>query len=412
MKGENKNNPCLFCPFLRDFKKAANATEDDILRLSDFNKRIIDSAPLSIITIDKNGIITFTNKYFKNFSSEVLPLYRSIFEISFFEKEGLIEAYQKLLKDGTPVKKDNCHTKNFSGKDKYINIVAVPLRDKNGNIDGALSMATDATEAVVARAELRELNDQLQERVDEKTKQLEKINQRLEKSLKVKSQFISDASHELRTPLAIAKLNLELFRRQIGPEDKDSKDVLAEIDHEINKVSDILSDISFFSAIDEESVEKISKKNILLNSFIGDLVERLRVVAAKKNIDIIFKKDSEDLVVPGDKMKLEKLFLNVIGNSIKYGKKSGWVKIKIDPTPENNLVKIVVEDNGEGISKKDLPHIFERFYRTKSSRSNGEGGFGLGLAICKWIAELHKGSIEADSAVGKGSTFTVTLPIK
>ena len=407
MKAKNRKK---INAFIGSFKKGANISEEDAIRLSDFNKKILESAPISIITIDKNGVITYANKYFSNFSSAKIPLYRSIFKIPFFSREGLAPDYKKLLTDGTPLKKENCFTKNSQGQEKYINILAVPMFDEKGNIDGAISMASDVTEAVLVRKELKELNDGLGKRIFEKTKQLEKNNEQLRHILELKSQFVSDVSHELRTPLAIAKLNLELFKKQFPETDQTSIDVIGAIDGEINRVSDILSDIAFFSAIDENTSAKLNIEEINLNEFLSVLAGRVSVLAERKKIKIIFKNSKASINIKGDKLKLEKLFLNLIGNSIKYGKRLGWVKITWQPDKKNNSAKIFVSDNGVGIHKKDLPHIFDRFYRTHSSRSNGEGGFGLGLAICKWIVNQHNGSIKVKSEFGKGSEFTVVLP--
>jgi len=397
----------------QDYKasgKEVSINKKGITKPGDFSLRIIDSAPMSILTIDKNGDITFVNNYFKNLSASKVPLHRNIFKLPFFMQENLSSDYKELLEKGTPVKKENCRTVNSEGQEKYINISAVPLLDKEGNIDGALSIAVDVTDTVVAKLKLDEVNDTLKDKVLRKTQQLLKTNERLEKSLELKSQFISDASHELRTPLAIAKLNLEFFRGQFPKWDGASTDVLVAIDNEINKVSDILSDISFFAAIDKGTVAKMSMEQIDLNKFIENLVERIKSLTEKKNIKIVFKKNNSNLTVKGDKIKLERLFINIIGNAIKYGKEAGRVKIWSELDKKNNLVKVSIEDNGVGISKKDLTKIFDRFYRTDLPRNDGEGGFGLGLAICKWIVQQHKGSIEAKSDVGKGSVFTVSLP--
>ena len=185
--------------------------KEGIIGLSNLIKRIVDSAPVSIITVNKAGEITFVNEYFKNLSASKFPLYKSIFKIPFFVDEKLVPLYKKLLRDGTTFRKENCHTKNLKGEEKYINIVAVPLRDEKGDIEGCLSMATDVTEAVIAKLKLDNLNANLQKMVLRKTQQLYESNEKLKKSLKLKSQFIADASHELRTPLSIAKLNLGIF---------------------------------------------------------------------------------------------------------------------------------------------------------------------------------------------------------
>jgi len=382
--------------------------EKNVAKLNDINKMIVDLAPVSIITIDKKGIITFANKYYKYISKSKNPINKNIFETMFFVRENLRPLYKKLLSSGEPFTKTNCSSDD---KSKYLNIIAVPMIDAKGNIEGALSMAVDVTETVQAKIKIDELNKSLKERVLQKTRELQKINEKLKKSLELKSQFISDASHELRTPLSVAKLNLEFFKKQFSQKNKPAKKILNAIDEEINRVSDVLSDIAFFTAIDEDSVEKMNMEKIDLNKFIDNLAGRIKSLADKKNIRINFQKNKSNPSMWGDKIKLEKLFLNIMQNSIKYGKKSGITKIHIETDLKNMLVKIIFSDNGIGIAKKDLPRIFDRFYRTNISRNDGEGGFGLGLAICKWIVKKHNGEISVKSDFGKGSAFTVVLPV-
>ncbi len=113
--------------------------------------------------------------------------------------------------------------------------------------------------------------------------------------------------------------------------------------------------------------------------------------------------------IVGDDFYLERLFTNIISNAISYGEQNGNIAISGKETKEN--IQIIIHDDGVGISEKDLPYIFERFYRAEASRSKDFGGSGLGLAIVKWIAEAHGGTVTAESTPGKGSTFTVMFPL-
>ena len=379
---------------------------EGISELNDFNRNMIDSAPMSIMVVNKNGNIVFVNQFFKEVSAEKRPFLKNLFNMKFFNDLGLCDDYKELLKTGKILKKENCPSLN--GK-KYFNIVAIPLKNKDGEIDGALSMALDVTETALAKLKLNKLNSELEEKVLQKTQLLYEANKKLEKVLEVRSKFISDASHELRTPLTIAKLNLEFYRKQFS--DNDVVEAMTLVDNEINKVSDILSDISFFTKIDENPDERNNTEKIDLLTLIENCSKRLKVLADEKNIDIIIKNKESNLLVSGDKAKLEKLFLNIIGNAIKYGKKSGWIKIGLGLDAEKKSVIVIISDNGIGISKKDLPYIFDRFYRANLSKKRGEGGFGLGLAICKWIVDKHYGSIDVKSTLNRGTIFTIKLPL-
>jgi len=379
---------------------------------AEMKNRIIDCAPMSIITIDTEGYITFVNRYFRNFSNSKKSVGRNISNIPFFVRENLLPEYRNLFAEGRPFNKRYCKTQNSEGEIKYLNIVAVPLKDKKGKIDGALSMAVDVTPTVLAKMELKRLNDSLEEEVIKKTSQLMEANKSLEKSLALKAQFISDASHELRTPLAIAKLNLEFFMNQLSRDNAKRPSELEAANYEIDKICEILADLSLITSIDEGVAGKIKKDRVDLNELMEKSIKRLETFSNKKNINIIWQKNIANSFIEGDGTKLETVFTNIIRNALKYGQKNGWVKIWLEPNPEKNNVMINISDNGIGIPKKDLPHIFDRFYRTDLSIKSAEGGFGLGLAICKWIVSQHGGGICVKSTVGKGSLFAINLPME
>ena len=379
---------------------------------TELKEKIIDSAPMSIMTINTDGYITFVNEYFKNFANTNQAEGRNIANMPFFIREKLLPEFNKLFSTGVPFTKRNCSTKTPKGETRYINISAVPLKDENGRIEGALSMAVDVTQTILNKIKLRELNANLEMEVYKKTSQLLEANEKLKEALELKSQFISDASHELRTPLAIAKLNLELFKNQFAKKNKGAVKDLDAIDKEINKLSEILTDLSLITSIDENSAGKIKNDKINLDVLIEDVTNRLESMADRKNIDLTWQKNIEVSVIDGDRSRLETVLSNIIRNAIKYSPKNGWIKIWSEVDSINKAIIINVSDNGIGIPKKDLPHIFDRFYRTDLSRKTAEGGFGLGLAICKWIIEQHKGSIDVKSTLGKGTLFAINLPME
>lgn len=407
MKNKKFNNnlnekAVLYIKNLENLKKF----EEDIKELSEFNQMILDNVPVSIIVINKQGVLTFVNKHFRYFSSSNSPLNRNVFRLPFFINEGLCGPLKKLLTDGTPFSKDNCRTVNSQGELKYLNIIHTPLKNDKGEITGALSMAIDNTEAFLYKKNLEDLNKSLERIVGERTRLLDDSNKQLKRALDLKLKFISDASHELRTPLTIIKGNLDVAIKYHATKDKEINEIRNIISHEVKRMIGVLVDLTLLTNADSDQ-EYLNYEKIDLNWKIKDALLSLKVLARHKNIAIKYK-DSGPLEIMGDGSKIIKLLLNLLRNAIRYNKRNGWVKIWLEKDKDG--VIIYIADSGIGIPEKDLPYIFERFYRVDKARSRDEGGTGLGLAICKWIVEAHKGTISVESKLGKGSTFIVRLP--
>ncbi len=222
---------------------------------------------------------------------------------------------------------------------------------------------------------------------------------------KQKNAFIADVTHELRTPLAIIKGNVELALRA---KKVTNKKTFQAINLEINHLTKMIIDLAVLTNENQDLQRKIIQEKVDLSLLLTDVVKRLQVISSTKDISIsIVMPTSVDIL--GDSNYLGKLFSNIISNGIYYGKKGGVIKIK--GKEHNKQLIVTVMDDGIGISKEELPNIFERFYRTLSAREVNDGGTGLGLAMSKWIAEAHSGTITVASEENKGTTFTITLPL-
>jgi signal transduction histidine kinase len=143
---------------------------------------------------------------------------------------------------------------------------------------------------------------------------------------------------------------------------------------------------------------------------IHDAVEQIRPQAEKKELVIRLNLDDEDSFVPGNAIRLQRAFVNIMTNAVNYTSSGGAVTISV-AVQEPGQIQITIQDTGVGIEPSDLPHIFERFYRADKARSRSSGGSGLGLAITREILARHHGTISVESTFGKGSTFIVTLPL-
>ncbi len=223
-----------------------------------------------------------------------------------------------------------------------------------------------------------------------------------------KIRSVADANHELRTPIAIIQGNVELALSGKPKKVSEYIEALQAVKNEVKHLSGILSDLTLLTPQDEQTTSSVGQATISLGDLILDIVHRCEVLAKKKKISLVVAKLPETKI-SGNELYLEKMIINLVKNSIIYGSPGGHTDITMKKTKD--AVSISISDTGIGIGEKDLPHIFERFYRATSTHTEEQEGTGLGLAIVKMAAELHGGSVSVKSTKGKGSTFTIILPL-
>jgi two-component system, OmpR family, sensor kinase len=240
------------------------------------------------------------------------------------------------------------------------------------------------------------------------TEQFNDMISRLQASFVQIQQFSADASHELRTPLTIMRGEIEVALRNQRMS-KQARELFMSMNDELVRLSSIVESLMILVKSDTGRLV-FNMQPVAMGEFIHQLFEEAQVLAEAKKIKVKLEY-SEELHIKGDAARLKQLFLNLIDNAIKYTQPHGVVTLSLAKNDGNAV--IMVKDNGIGIPRKDKSKIFERFYRVERSSGNVENtsGSGLGLPIAKWIAEAHSGSIEIKSKEGKGSTFTVRLPI-
>lgn len=234
------------------------------------------------------------------------------------------------------------------------------------------------------------------------------MSEKLEDFDTKRSEFVSNASHELKTPLSSMKILVESLLYQDGVEEKIYKEFLGDINNEIDRLTDVISGLLTLAKTDsEEKALKIEK--ILLSELVNKSISGLKPIASEKGVSLSYTV-TDDIEIKCDTVKVMQAVMNLVDNAVKYTDKGGhvWVTLK----KSGNNAAIEIKDDGCGIPERDVPHLFDRFYRVDKARARGTGGSGLGLHITRTIALLHGGTIEVDSKEGIGSVFTLYLPIK
>lgn len=227
--------------------------------------------------------------------------------------------------------------------------------------------------------------------------------ERLEHIFISQQRFLADVSHELRTPLTVVKGNVDLMRK-IGCADDES---LASIEDEADRLTRLVSNLLLETQADSGKLP-LHFFPLELDTLLLEVFKKMKVLArGRVQISVT---EIDQIQLNGDRDRLEQVLINLISNAINYTPQGGKVFLSLAKVANNS--RIIVRDTGMGISKEDLPHIFERFYRAEKSRSRKiPGGFGLGLSISNWIITHHGGRIEVDSTEGKGTSFAIYLPL-
>ena len=230
---------------------------------------------------------------------------------------------------------------------------------------------------------------------------------RVDSALRQLRQFVSDASHELRTPLSILQGETELLLAEPRSAGQYQK-ALGVIDEELKKLSRIFEGLFTLSLADAGQLQ-LARDPVYLNEVLEEACALISPRARAKNIDIE-RSLGQEVACLGDETFLRQLFLTFLDNSVKYS--PPHTRVRVDLRTVDSRVQINFEDQGAGISKEHLPRIFERFYRVSSPEAGEAQSGGLGLAIAQAITRSMGGSIDCESTPGRGSTFTVNLPLE
>lgn len=371
--------------------------------------RVVFATQVYAQVLTPDGVIYQRSPNLKNMD-QILPISQEMLDRNLKGQSG----YYTLRQQGTP-----------------IHVYSMPIHHTNGDIVGVLQIGQSLVDmqnmlgrvrtalylisvlgiigtalggALLARSALRPIDDitatarrigrteNLAERIaipdsgDEVSRLAETFNEmltRLDHLFQTQQRLVGDVSHELRTPLTTIQGNLDLLKRGAIEDAELRQEALADAGHVLNRAP-------------------VELDTLLLDVF------RQGVMMAQGQVELRLGHEDQAQIM-GDVDRLRQLLLNLIDNAIKYTPAGGMITLAL--YRESAQVRIEVTDTGIGIAENDLPHIFERFFRADRARSRRLGGTGLGLSIVHWVAQAHGGDIEVRSELGKGSTFTLRLPL-
>ncbi|MBR4082213.1 MAG: HAMP domain-containing protein [Clostridia bacterium] len=222
-----------------------------------------------------------------------------------------------------------------------------------------------------------------------------------------RNQFVSNASHELKTPLTSMKLVVESMLYDPDMPAELRTDFMQDMNHEINRLTDIITDLLTLTRMDNHQVQ-LNLEQVDATMLTQEAVRHLKPMAEKRG-QTLAARIAQGVTLTADASKLRQVLDNLIENAVKYTPDGGDIALSM--SRQGRFVVWTVKDNGVGIPAADQAHIFDRFYRVDKARSRETGGTGLGLSIVRQLVTLHGGDISVQSTPGKGSTFTVKIPM-
>lgn len=292
--------------------------------------------------------------------------------------------------------------------DIVLLLILIPI---GGRVSKKLLLPVKKMNETIENISAQDLNTRLnvsgsKDELKDLAKTFNDMLDRLQRTYEAQNQFVSDASHELRTPIAVIQGYANLLDRW-GKEDKEVLDeAISAIKSEAEAMKTLVEQLLFLARSDKHT-QKVEMVDFKVNELIGEVIKETKLIAPNHQI---LNMHNEEIIISGDRSLLKEALRVFIDNSIKYTEEQGT--IKINSYVKGKKLVLEVEDTGAGISKEDLPFIFDRFYRADKSRTKESGGTGLGLSIAKWIIIKHKGKIEVQSKLGHGTKITILLPLK
>ncbi|MEJ9228104.1 cell wall metabolism sensor histidine kinase WalK [Peribacillus butanolivorans] len=333
---------------------------------------LVENIGSGVLLIDSKGYTTLINREFKksfgvNSATFLFQLFYSV-----IKDQEVISIIEEIFRTEKTIKRQVKIP--LALERKHFEIYGAPIIGNHDEWQGILLIFHDITEL----------------------KRLEQM----------RKDFVANVSHELRTPITSIKGFSETLLDGAFKDEETLKHFLSIILKESDRLQELIQELLNLSKMEQQ--EFVLKAGVVdITKVLSEIQEMLIGKVMEKEVSLEIKASEDSVFIEGESDRIKQVFINLITNALTYTPNGGSVTVKV--TENEQTVDIAVQDSGIGIEEKELPRIFERFYRIDKARSRDSGGTGIGLAIVKHIIEVHKGKINVESTPGKGTTFTVTL---
>jgi len=328
-----------------------------------------------LLVVDKSLRVTLVNRAFRKlFGLPEISLGAPLLDVV---RDATVDRLiEDRLRTGKVMQSELVRADSKTNSERDVEISAVPIKDDADLTTGAVVLFHDITQ--------------------------------LKQTDKVRRDFVANVSHELRTPLSILRGYIETLLDNPQTSDKELSRILRVMERHSKRLGLLVDDLLTLAHLESRSAG-LQFSDVQLAELFQSVIRDWEKKLAEKQLKVVVDLSPDARTIRADETRLHEVLYNLLDNALKYSRENGEIRLRAAQRgPE---IVLSVTDNGIGISKGDLPRIFERFYRADKARSRELGGTGLGLAIVKHIAQLHGGRVEAESELGKGTTIRVILPM-
>lgn len=401
---DNQGRPVRMIGAMTDFT-TRRRTEDALRSSEERYRRIVETAQEGIVMLDVHGAITFTNARMADMLGYTVRKLQGMPFGSLID-DGDAEVGAMLMNPGQERESFRVDVR-LVREDRSVvwtRISFSPLVEPDGNVTGTLGMISDITARKQAERALQDAHDQLEMRVAERTAEIVDMMARLEQAHQVTQRFVADASHDLRTPLTVVRAELDLLLEH-AEHDVETRASLMRIATESRRLENMASDLLLLATIDAQRGIVLGDV-VQLDDLLFECMTQLQTVAREK--DIAWHIDvAEPLTVRCNASMIRRVLTNVLENALKYSDAGSTINVLL--ATAGSAATVSIRDTGVGITPRDLPRVFDRFYRGDQTRNTT--GTGLGLAIVKAVVEGHGGAVAVESQLGKGTMVKIDLPL-